>query len=346
VNSRHKNGNRDVQIALVYNLEDKITVGEPHDLIALQDTINVAQHLYGAITSLGYPAIKIPVHYSLDELRQQLSPLSTETTFIFNICDGFQGKSNGAVQVINAIEELGFKYTGSSAEVYALCTNKANAKQRLIECGLPTPAFQVFEQPAGEIQISFPAIVKPVAESASLGIDLQSVVNTPEELLARVVYVIERYQQPALAEVFIPGREFAVAMWGNGQVEVLPIAEEDYDRIPDQLERLLTYEAKWISESPFFQNITVRCPAEIPPQVESCVIEICSAAYQAIGLRDFGRIDLRYNDETPKIIDINDNPDLSPISGFPNSAEVGGYSYAEMAERILDFALKREGWRD
>ena len=346
MNSRHKTGNRDVQIALVYNSEDKITVGEPHDLIALQDTVNIAQHLYGAITSLGYPAIKIPVHYSLDELRQQLQPLSTEATFIFNICDGFQGKSNGAVQVIKAIEELGFKYTGSSAAVYALCTNKANAKQRLIECGLPTPAFQVFEQPAGNIQISFPAIVKPVAESASLGIDLESVVNNPEQLLARVAYVIECYQQPALAEVFMPGREFAVSMWGNEQVEVLPISEEDYIRIPDPLEKLLTYEAKWIPESPFFQNIFVRCPAELPPQVETRLIEICSAAYKAISLRDFGRIDLRYYNDTLNIIDINDNPDLSLASGFPHSAKVGGYSYPEMAERILDFALKREGWRD
>jgi D-alanine-D-alanine ligase len=346
VNPRNKTGNRDVQIALVYNSEDKITVGEPHDLIALQDTVNIAQHLYDAITSLGYAAIKIPVHNSLDELRQQLQPLSTETTFIFNICDGFQGKSNGAVQVIKAIEELGFKYTGSSAAIYALCTNKANAKQRLIECGLPTPAFQVFEQPAGNIQIGFPAIVKPVAESASLGIDLASVVKDPEQLLARVAYVIECYQQPALAEVFMPGREFAVSIWGNEQVEVLPISEEDYGRILDPLERLITYEAKWIPESPFFQNIFIRCPAELPPEVEAHLVEICSAAYKAIGLRDFGRIDLRYYNGALNIIDINDNPDLSLASGFPHSAKVGGYPYPEMAERILNFALKREGWRD
>jgi D-alanine-D-alanine ligase-like ATP-grasp enzyme len=80
--------------------------------------------------------------------------------------------------------------------------------------------------------------------------------------------------------------------------------------------------------------------------VEAHLVEICSAAYKAIGLRDFGRIDLRYYNGTLNIIDINDNPDLSLASGFPHSAEVGGYSYPEMAERILDFALKREGWRD
>jgi len=345
VNPGQKNGNRDIQIALVFNSEDKITVGEPHDLIAIQDTVNAAQHLYGAITSLGYRAVKIPVHASLDELRQQLQTLDIENTFIFNICDGFQGKSNGAVQVIAAIEELGLKFTGSSAAVYALCTNKANAKQRLIEYGLPTPLFQVFEKPGGEIQIPFPAIVKPVAESASLGIDLESVVNTPEGLLERVAYVIECYQQPALAEVFMPGREFAVSMWGNGEVEVLPISEDDYVWISDPLERLLTYEAKWIPESPFFQNIFIRCPAELPPQLEARLIEVCRAAYKAIGLRDFGLIDLRYYNESLNIIDINDNPDLSLASGFPHSAEVGGYAYPEMAERILDFALKREGWR-
>ncbi len=147
----------------------------------------------------------------------------------------------------------------------------------------------MFEQPAGKIQIGFPAIVKPVAECASLGIDLQSVVSNPEELLARVAYVIERYQQPALAEVFIPEREFAVALWGNEPVEDLPIAEEDYGRIPDPLECLLTYDAQWISESPFYQNIFNRCPAELPREVEARLIETCVAADKAIGLRDFGR---------------------------------------------------------
>jgi CheY-like chemotaxis protein len=91
-------------------------------------------------------------------------------------------------------------------------------------------------------------------------------------------------------------------MWGNGEVEVLPISEDDYVWISDPLERLLTYEAKWMPESPFFQNIFIRCPAELPPQVEARLIEICSAAYQAIGLRDFGRIDLRYYNGALKII--------------------------------------------
>ena len=205
------------QIAILYNTETGTVRGEPQDIIALQETENTAQTIQEALSTLGYQTNKISVNASLVELSNTLSNYSNQDTFIFNICDGFGGKNFGSVQVIELIEALGFKHTGATAAVIAQCTDKARAKEFLIRNGVPTPAYEIFDRPEGKTNLEFPIIVKPQLEDASLGIDLRSVVCTQAELLARVRYVIEQYDQPALVEEFVQGRELSVALLGNGE---------------------------------------------------------------------------------------------------------------------------------
>lgn len=279
-------------------------------------------------------------------MRDTLSHYSNQDTFIFNICDGFGGKNFGSVQVIELIKSLGFKHTGSTAEVIAQCTDKARAKESLIRFGVPTPAYQIFDRPEGDVFINYPIIVKPQTEDASLGIDLRSVVCSQAELLERVRYVIEQYDQPALAEEFVSGRELAVAVMGNGEdILTLPISENDYCNIENPLQRLLTYEAKWIARVSLFSERLIHCPAALDPAAERTIYETATNAFKAMGLRDLGRMDIRYDNLIPYIIDINEIPDLSPDSGFPREARLAGYTYEQMIERILDAALRREGWR-
>jgi D-alanine-D-alanine ligase len=334
------------QIAILYNSETGTVRGEPQDIIALQETENTSISIHEALSTQGYQTVRIPVNSSLNELRNTLSHYSNQDTFIYNICDGFGGNNFDAVKIIELIETLGFKHTGSTAAVIARCTDKARAKEFLIQNGVPTPAYEIYDRPLGNTSLEFPIIVKPKLEDASLGIDLHSVVCSQEELLARVRYVIEQYNQPALAEEFIPGRELAVGLLGNGEeIESLPISEDDYCNIENPLQRLLTYEAKWIAESPFFQNISVHCPASLEPSEERFLYQTAINAFHAVGLRDLGRIDIRYHNRIPYIIDINEIPDLSTDSGFPREARLAGYSYTQMVEKILDTALRREGWR-
>jgi D-alanine-D-alanine ligase len=336
---------RDFQIALVYNLENTIKKGNPKELIALQDTAITTQNLYNALILLDYRTVLVAAQDSLERFEWELSRYSPEDTFVFFNCDGFSGENLGSVRVAEVIERLNFKHTGAPSGAIALCTDKVRAKEHLIEAGVPTPAFQVFDRPGGDFQLNFPVIVKPATEDASLGIDLQSVVTNPINLFERVSYVIENYEQPALVEEFILGRELAISMWGNGTVEVLPPYEEDYSQITDPLQCLLTYEAKWLPESPYYHSITTRCPANLSIQEEQAVRETAVQAFKAIGLRDFGRVDVRLLDGIPYVIDINDLPDLSPDAGFPRNAQSAGYTYPEMVERIVNYALRREGWR-
>lgn len=337
---------QDLHIAIAYNDDRLAYHGTAEELIALQYTVETAQTILQTLQSLGYSAITIgALGNSTERFRQELGRFSPENTFIFNTCDAMAGHSLGAATLVGIIEELGFRHTGASAEVVELCTRKELAKQKLLEHGLPTPAYQVLSAPQGDIQIRYPIIIKPLNEDGSLGIDLQSVVTTPDELYRRAKHVIEQYDQPALLEEFIAGREFAISIWGNETIEILPITEEDYCDIPDRLQRLCTYESKWQPESFYYNNIYVRCPANLAPQDQACLESTARQLYRALGLRDFARVDIRYEQGIPYIIDVNETPDLSIDSGFPRAAAEAGYSYPEMIEHMLGLALRREGWR-
>jgi D-alanine-D-alanine ligase len=302
-------------------------------------------HLNEALTACGYRTVLIPVRNSLNELRKALQPFSPETAFIFNNCDGFDGENMAATKVMRLVETLGFKHTGSTANVSTACIDKSRTKHRLEAARIPTPRYQVFHKAEGVYNLAFPAIVKPLTDDASLGIDLQSVVRTHAELIKRITYVIEHYRQSALVEEFIPGRELAVSMWGNKTVEALPISEQDYSLIKNPLQHLLTYESKWLPDSFYYRNILTCCPASLDPQEEKHVADTALRAYRAIGMRDFGRVDIRYHNGIPYVIDINEVPDFSPGAGFSNSATAAGYSYVEMVGRLLELALEREGWQ-
>jgi D-alanine-D-alanine ligase len=334
----------DPLILLLHNVELEVAHGDPKDLIAIQDTASVALQLKDALDSCGYKTIPIAVKNSLDELKGSLRPFSPQTAFVFNFCDGFGGKNQDATKVIHLVEKLGFHHTGSSARTNATCIDKCRTKTRLLDAGIPTPAYQVFKDPGGAYFHQYPAMVKPAWDDASMGIDLKSVVTDQKELDNRVEYIIEKYDQPALVEEFIPGRELSVSMWGNKRVKVLPITEMDYSSIPNPLEHILSYDSKWIPDSFCYQNIFARCPANLRRDEKWQVMETAVRAYHAMGLRDLGRVDIRYFNQIPYIIDINEIPDLAQGSGFPNAARQAGYSYPRMVEHILKLAMDRVKW--
>jgi D-alanine-D-alanine ligase len=332
-------------IALVYNSEDEPVRGEDQDILALQSTTATAERILQALGELEYKTCTLPVKNLTQTVAEALKNYSPEDTFVFNLCDGCGEDLQGENHVTKIIESMGFCHTGSYAETIALCTDKARTKRRLMEAGLPTPAFGIFKHPVQQTALNYPVIVKPILEDGSIGISMDSVTTNLKDMNEQIEYVNKEYEQPALVEEFIPGRELAVSLWGNRIVEALPIVEEDYSHIPDPLEHLLTYESKWVADDFLYQNVKPTCPAKLNKVDARNVIGTAIKTYQVIGLRDFGRMDIRLYNGTPYIIDINEIPDLDPDSGYPRSVKAAGLSYTEMVEHILDLALRRTGWR-
>lgn len=329
-------------VAIVYNAESKVVRGISQDLLALQSTCDTANILYNTLKNLGYQTEIIKVYGSLNSLKKGLEKLSPQQTLVFNLCDGFKGEITAQASITRLISDLAFPQTGSTEEVILNCTKKSKAKEILLQAGLHTPDYQVFDRVDGALEIQMPVIVKPLYEDGSIGINSNSVSDSIDDIRQQIQFVIENYAQPALVEEFIPGREISVSLWGNEKVNILPMVEHDFSHVANPFAHVLTYETKWIPDYYHEKNIIWRCPAQIPESMKNAIASSAKKTYQIMGLRDFARIDFRYHEGIPYIIDINEIPDLHPEAGFAQSALTAGFSFEGMIQNILDLAIRRE----
>lgn len=333
------------QILFLYNVEKSVAYGEISDLAAIQESEQTAALLIGILENRNYPVEPFPVQDKLEGLKKKLQQYSTDEVFIFNYCDTFKGNNLAAAGIAQLLDERGYKHSGSTAKVITSCIRKGLAKKVFMTAGVSTPRYRLFSKPSGTFEFDFPAFVKPADDDASVGVTHASVVHDDQEMLQRVGYILERYHQAALVEEFIQGREFAVSIWGNGnEMQALPIAEMDYSAVPDPLDQILTYESKWEPDASEYHMIQSHVPALLAPEEESLVKETALLAFRSLGLRDFGRVDIRYRNNIPYVIDVNEIPDLGPNDGFSKSARAAGFSHEDTIEQILKFGLQREGF--
>jgi D-alanine-D-alanine ligase len=185
-------------------------------------------------------------------------------------------------------------------------------------------------------------IVKPSREDASVGIDDRSVVNTPGELRRQVHYVIEEFDQPALAEEYIDGRELNVAILGSVNPLVLPISEIDFSGLTSEMHKIVSYEAKWIPDSVAFKGTQGVCPAPLPPRLEAEIRATALRCFHLVGCRDYARVDFRLSPAgVPYVLEVNPNPDISDDAGFARSTRTYGLSYSEAIGKIVESVLER-----
>lgn len=332
------------RVLILYSVVERLPRGEPRDWIAEEEVLLTAQTMASALMEGGWTVVTRAI-WDLDSLRETLEEFDPQDTVVMNLCETLEGRPQGEAVVPVALEARGFVYTGSPGSTLSLCLDKARAKARLRAAGLPTPSAQVIHDPRERLRIPLPAIVKPLAEDASHGIDRESVVTDEAALRARIAYVLETYRQPALVEAFIEGREFNVAIWGGRTLEVLPLAEIDYSGIPNPLWRVCTFAAKWLPGSEEYELTPVQCPAIVEEALAARIREVAVRAFRAVRCRDYGRVDIRLQGETPYVLEVNPNPSLAPNSGFVRAAMVAGYSYGALAERLIRLAWERRSRR-
>jgi D-alanine-D-alanine ligase len=179
-------------------------------------------------------------------------------------------------------------------------------------------------------------------EDASAGINEKSVVYDRKELEERVEYIIKMFKQPALVEEFIDGREVNVAILGNNPPVVLPISEIDFSHLPSHLPKIVSYEAKWIPNTDYYEKTIPICPAPLEPELERKIKDIALSCYKIMGCRDYARVDMRIDKEgNPYVLEVNPNPDLSRNAGFMRSASVYGLTPEETIVKIAEIAIER-----
>jgi D-alanine-D-alanine ligase len=277
-----------------------------------------------------------------DELRPDL---------VFNMVEGLDGV-NRESQVPAVLEALGIPYTGSDPLTLALCLDKSRAKEILSYHRIPTPSFVVVSNETDLDRLgSFPvpAIVKPLFEGSSRGITDDCLAKDGAALLSKVKEILTRYGQPALVEQFLSGREFTVAMLGNGvDLEVLPLVEICFDQLPPRANPIYSFEAKWVWDTPERPVEIFRCPADVDPKIAGEIEDVCRRAFAVLRCRDWCRTDVRLDaGGVPNIIELNPLPGILPKpednSCFPKAARAAGYSYVELVNRVIDEAWVRYG---
>src|SRR5262249_21357313 len=139
----------------------------------------------------------------------------------------------------------------------------------------------------------FPIIVQPSQEHAGIGLDRDSVVYSKKGLREKVREIVRTYNQPALAQRFLPGGEFNVGMVGGNRLRVLPLSEVCYSALPPEIPPIMSYAAKWVETSTEYQNTSVVCPAEVEPELGRRISQVALQAFRAVGARGYGRVDMR-----------------------------------------------------
>lgn len=318
-----------------------------HTADALEPPVDpVLEQIESTLGTLGHDVARTAVGQDVEPIVNAVRAAAPD--LVFNLAESFGGKSALESNVAALLNLMGCRYTGSSPAGLLLAGDKSLAKQVLRFHGIQTPEFATLYRGtvdwAGDL--SFPVIVKPPQEDASLGITSASVVYELRELFARIDALQTEYQQPVLVEQFIEGRELYVGVLGNVNATALPAIELDFSSFPADKPRIASWEAKWgdhgTGTGAEFAGTRSIFPDALDGDLEARMQQIAIDAFHALRLRDYARIDLRVS---PKgeiyVIEVNPNCYLERESEFARAAERSGLAYDALLARLIDLATAR-----
>lgn len=301
----------------------------------------VAEVVCEILNQAGVEASLVPLQRSMFTFLRRLKELNVEV--VVNLCEGFFGNPQWEANVAALMEMLHIPFTGNSSRTLALCQNKHQAKAILSSFNLPVAASQLITSAEEMVDLKFPVIVKPNSEDASIGVHPESVVHDQESLAARVDKIVRTYNQPAIVEEYIEGREFNVAVLEDGEPRALPVSEIDFSKMPEGYPHICSYEAKWYPDHILYKATPPICPARINKELSRTLQELAVNAFRVMGCRDYARVDFRMNSQGEVfILEVNPNPDISLDAGYARALNAAGINYADFWKLLIANARKRK----
>lgn len=346
--------NKRLKLAIVYNeaspeLYQKTEESEssPKDFVPYFEVEELTpmeefDYMVKRLKRVGFEAYTLNIRDNLELLLSDLK--KSRPDVIFNFVEVFKDEPRFEMNIVGLYELLGIPYTGAPAMALANCQSKIFVKRILRSKGINTPKFFIVKKEKKRYthKLNFPLIVKPALEDASVGIENQSIVNNNLQLRERINYILKYFQQPALVEEFIDGRELNVAVFGDKKPKALPISEIDFSKMPDELHNIVSYQAKWDPHHESYHKTIPKCPAKLPKKIELKAKETALAAFKIMGCRDYARVDMRLSKENELfVLEVNPNPDLTEDAGFMRSAAAAGLTYAQALKKIALLAWDR-----
>jgi D-alanine-D-alanine ligase len=328
-----------MRIGLSYDLKDKVPEpqGKPEDALEEYDSLETVDAIAKAIEAQHHSVVK------LGGGREFLNNvLGQRVDLVFNIAEGLGNYRGREAQVPSVLEMLGVPYSGSDPLCLAVSLEKPLAKRLVSFSGVATPRWQVVSdtRQLKEVewgQFPLPAFAKPAHEGSSKGIRITSRLENSPQIVEAVTGLLEYYQQPVMVEEFISGEEVTVGVIGNSPPKVVGIMRVVPRKKTDYFVYSLEVKRDWES------LLTYECPALLGKGVLQDIADSSLKAYEALGCRDFARMDFRIGpDGTPYFLEINPLPGLNPKSGdLPIMAGKMGWTYEALISAVLNAALQR-----
>jgi D-alanine-D-alanine ligase len=338
-----------MRVALTYNLkrgETDETQEPPSSISNVQAEWDDSETIEAVVSALRERHEVIPIEAgdgAFEALRRERPEI------VFNIAEGAYGPCREG-HIPSILEYLNIPYTASDPLTLNICLDKARAKEILAFHGLPTARFRVVAEKSFSFNsLHYPLVVKPLYEGSSIGIMDNSLVRSRQEMRERVSWLLDRYTEPALVEEYLPGREFTVAIVGNGEeARCLPIVEIKFDSLPSGVNPIYSFEAKWIWDDSKSPLEIFECPAKLSAELQAEIERICLQAYRVLRCRDWCRIDVRLDaNHRPHVLELNPLPGILPRpeqnSCLPKAARAAGMDYNQLINTVLDIGCKRYG---
>ena len=276
--------------------------------------------------------------HAFDPAERELSELKKDG---FKCCFiALHGRFGEDGTVQGALELMGIPYTGSGVMASSIAMDKVMTKRVWQAEGLPVPRHvlvhpgQIDSLSAEELiqTLGLPLIVKPAREGSSIGV---SKVVRAEDLEA-ALRAAAACDHDILCEQCIVGDEVTCPVLGAGdQARALPVI------------RIVAPEGNYDYQNKYFTDDTqYLVPCGLPAQEEAAIQALVRQAYQTLGCRGWGRIDVMIDGATrqPYLLEINTSPGMTGHSLVPMSAAADGMPYEALCSHLLAHAaLDYEG---
>ena len=326
---------------LVDESEEQAASADKAPVVRTLDKKEVEEEVAETLTKLGHE----PIMHELDGTTKSLIALTRiDCDLVFNLCESFADDDTADFKIAAFLELIGKKYTGSGTHGLMLAQDKAIAKKIFAFHGVHTPVFA--KSFRGRLDFShdlqFPVIVKPAREDGSIGIEFSAVVSSIRELMERMDWLHANFNSPVLIEEYVEGRELYVGIIGNDKPDALPVVELDLSKLPDGTPRIASAEVKWGKGTAAYRDTKSAIATDLPEESVMTLQQTAIAAYQALELRDYGRVDMRLQaDGRVHVIEVNPNPWLSSKAEFAMAAKKSGRTYPQLVEEIVELAMAR-----
>jgi D-alanine-D-alanine ligase len=249
--------------------------------------------------------------------------LAATTDVVFLALHGTYGE-DGTVQ--KQLEQIGVPYTGCDAEASRIAFDKVLTKQSCIQAGVPTAKFVTVNLAAEPFpaRFSVPLVVKPSRQGSSVGLEFVERVEDWPAALASAL----KFDSEVLVEEKIIGRETTVGILDGKALPIVEVRPKSgsYD-----------YQNKYTAG-----NTEYFCPADFDAATTKRIQIAALGAFRAVGGRDYARVDVIVRaDGSPVVLEVNTLPGMTETSLLPKAAAAAGINFAELCQRMVDLALKR-----